>query len=96
LAREELAYRPDPAPTTGSASAPEPKPRRGWTRAVIEAPRQARRIGYGRVSTLTQTEEPQRAALEAAGCNEIHILTICKLDRRARSLKALLAMAEEL
>ena len=63
---------------------------------MIEAPRQARRIGYGRVSTLIQTEEPQRAALEAAGCNEIHIETICKLDRRARSLKALLAMAEEL
>ena len=40
LAREELAYRADPAPSTGPAPAPEPKPRRGWTRAEIEALRQ--------------------------------------------------------
>jgi len=40
LAREELAYRPGPAPTTGPAPAPEPKPQRVWTRAEIEALRQ--------------------------------------------------------
>ena len=42
-----------------------------------------RRIGYGRVSTATQTEEQQQAALKAAGCDVVHTETISsgKKDR---------------
>ena len=42
-----------------------------------------RRIGYGRVSTTTQTEEAQQATLKAAACDEIHTETISsgKKDR---------------
>lgn len=57
-----------------------------WQLEEEETPapaRQPRRIGYGRVSTLTQTEETQRAALEAAGCDVVHTETISsgKKDR---------------
>ena len=50
-----------------------------------------RRIGYGRVSTDKQTEDQQRAQLEAAGCTEIHTETISsgKTDRPV--LKAVMA-----
>ena len=42
-----------------------------------------RRIGYGRVSTATQTEEAQRASLQAARCDEVYTETISsgKKDR---------------
>jgi len=42
-----------------------------------------RRVGYGRVSTATQTEEQQQAQLQAAGCDEVHTETISsgKKDR---------------
>lgn len=85
------------------------------------AQRQPKRLGYGRVSTENQTEDQQRAALEAAGCHEVitetissgrrerpglrrvmdqleagDTLTICKLDRWARSLQELLTMSAEL
>ena len=42
-----------------------------------------RRIGYGRVSTTTQTEEQQREALIKANCDEVHTETISsgKKDR---------------
>jgi DNA invertase Pin-like site-specific DNA recombinase len=46
-------------------------------------PKAARRVGYGRVSTATQTEEQQLAQLRAAGCHEVHTETISsgKKDR---------------
>lgn len=37
---------------------------------------QGRRVGYGRVSTAQQTEDQQRAQLEAAGCSEVITETI--------------------
>lgn len=37
---------------------------------------QGRRVGYGRVSTAQQTEDQQRAQLEAAGCSEVVTETI--------------------
>ena len=55
----------------------------------------ARRIGYGRVSTVTQTEAAQQATLKDAGCDEVHTETISSgkkerpvLDRVMADLKA--------
>jgi DNA invertase Pin-like site-specific DNA recombinase len=55
-------------------------------RATVAQPTAApagRRVGYGRVSTATQTEEQQQAQLRAAGCDEVHTETISsgKKDR---------------
>jgi DNA invertase Pin-like site-specific DNA recombinase len=91
------------------------------TLSDAQQPRQARRIGYGRVSTEHQSEAQQRAQLLAAGCDSIttetissgrkdrpglaqvlselqpgDTLVIVKLDRLARSLQELLAVAADL
>lgn len=91
------------------------------TRRRHTAPRQPRRVGYGRVSTQHQTEDQQQAQLQAAGCDAVHTetissgkrerpvlaqvlaelqpgdtLTICKLDRLARSLQELLTITADL
>ncbi len=55
-------------------------------RAAVAQQRSApsgRRVGYGRVSTATQTEEQQQAQLQAAGCDAVHTETISsgKKDR---------------
>jgi DNA invertase Pin-like site-specific DNA recombinase len=88
---------------------------------ATSAPRKARKVGYGRVSTEHQSEAQQKAQLEAAGCTEVitetissgrkerpglarvlqelqpgDTLVICKLDRLARSLQELLAIAADL
>lgn len=43
---------------------------------ATSAPRKARKVGYGRVSTEHQSEAQQKAQLEAAGCTEVITETI--------------------
>ena len=50
-----------------------------------------RRIGYGRVSTITQTEEAQQATLKSAGCDEIHTETISSGKKDRPVLEAVMA-----
>ena len=50
-----------------------------------------RRIGYGRVSTLNQTEETQRATLTAAGCDQVHTETISSGKKDRPVLAAVMA-----
>jgi DNA invertase Pin-like site-specific DNA recombinase len=43
---------------------------------ATSSPRKARKVGYGRVSTEHQSEDQQKAQLEAAGCTEVITETI--------------------
>lgn len=52
---------------------------------------QGRRIGYGRVSTVTQTEDQQRQALTAAGCSEVHTETISSGKKERPVLASVMA-----
>jgi DNA invertase Pin-like site-specific DNA recombinase len=49
---------------------------RNTDKASPTAPKEARRVGYGRVSTEHQSEAQQKAHLEAAGCTELITETI--------------------
>ena len=54
-----------------------------------------RRIGYGRVSTVTQTEEQQREQLKAAGCDLIRTETISSGKQERPVLEAVMADLQE-
>lgn len=53
------------------------------------------RIGYGRVSTVHQTEEQQREALTKAGCDAIHTETISSGKKDRPVLAAVMSQLAE-
>lgn len=59
--------------------------------AAAAHPAVARKLGYGRVSTETQSEAQQREALEAAGCSQVFTETISSGKADRPQLAAVLA-----
>ena len=63
--------------------------------AAAAQPAAGRKLGYGRVSTETQSEDQQREALVAAGCSEVFTETISSGKAARPQLQAVLAELRE-
>ena len=61
---------------------------------AVPEQRRPKSLGYGRVSTESQTEDQQRAALEAAGCHEVITETISSGKKERPGLRRVMDQLE--
>ena len=61
---------------------------------AVPEQRRPKSLGYGRVSTESQTEDQQRAALEAAGCHEVVTETISSGKKERPGLRRVMDQLE--